>query len=366
MHSEIATRTDFSRLRYGQCWEDADVLLDALDVRAGDRCLSIASAGDNTLALLIRDPARVIAVDLSPAQLAALELRVAAFRALTHAELLELLGSRPSPRRRALYDRCRPLLAPETRHFWDTRPGDVSRGIGGAGKFERYLAFFVRRVLPLVHSRVRIRRLLEGGPHAERVRFWDDNWDTRRWRLLFRIFFSRAVLGRLGRDPAFFTHVEGAVADRLRAAARRAVVAADPRDNPYLQWILAGRHLTALPCSLRPEHWATIRRNLDRLEWRRQSLEDFAATAEPRSIDRFNLSDVFEYVSLGRYRRLVERLTAIGRPGGRLVYWNLLAPRRRPAAMAARLRPLDHLAAALHTRDRVPFYSALVVEEILR
>ncbi len=50
-------------------------------------------------------------------------------------------------------------------------------------------------------------------------------------------------------------HVDGAVADRLLAAARRAVTAVDPADNKYLQWILAGRHLTALPCALRPEHW---------------------------------------------------------------------------------------------------------------
>src|SRR3954465_10372273 len=99
MGSEVEARADFSGLRYAQCWEDADVLLDALDVRPGDVCLSIASAGDNTLALLTRDPARVVAVDLSPAQLACLELRVAAYRALGHAELLELLGSAPGGRR---------------------------------------------------------------------------------------------------------------------------------------------------------------------------------------------------------------------------------------------------------------------------
>ena len=88
------------------------MLLEGLDVRPGDVCLSIASAGDNTLALLSRDPGRVIAVDLSQAQLACLELRVAAYRELSHPELLELIGSTPSRRRDAHYRRCRPLLAP--------------------------------------------------------------------------------------------------------------------------------------------------------------------------------------------------------------------------------------------------------------
>src|SRR5712691_10724836 len=106
MRSAIADAADFSGIRYAQCWEDADVLLRALDIQPGDTCLSIASAGDNTLAMLSRGPARVIALGLSPAQLACVELRVAAYRELNHAELLELIGSTPSDRRDTLYRRC--------------------------------------------------------------------------------------------------------------------------------------------------------------------------------------------------------------------------------------------------------------------
>src|SRR5271166_1591350 len=136
MGSAVAGKADFSRIRYAQCWEDADILLEGLDVRPGDVCLSIASAGDNALALLTREPARVIALDLSSAQLACLELRVAAYRHLTHPELLELMGSVPSRRRRSLYYRFRGKLAPAARAFWDAHPAALAHGIGGAGKFE--------------------------------------------------------------------------------------------------------------------------------------------------------------------------------------------------------------------------------------
>src|SRR5512142_1515229 len=108
----------FTILRYAQCWEDADILLDGLEIRPGDVCLSIASAGDNTLSMLTRSPSRVIAVDLNPTQIAALELRVAAYRTLGHRELLELVGSRPSEHRAALYASCRPLLSPDARRYW--------------------------------------------------------------------------------------------------------------------------------------------------------------------------------------------------------------------------------------------------------
>ena len=64
MNNTIAARADFSEVRYAQCWEDADVLLAALNIQPQQTCLSIASAGDNTLAMLSRAPAKVIAIDL--------------------------------------------------------------------------------------------------------------------------------------------------------------------------------------------------------------------------------------------------------------------------------------------------------------
>lgn len=365
VNSEVAREADFSAIRYGQCWEDADILLEALEVRPGDTCLSIASAGDNTLALLTRAPERVIALDLSAVQLACLELRVAAYRALTHAELLELIGSTPSARRDELYRRCRGQLSPDVRRFWDARPDAIRAGIGGAGKFERYFALFRERVLPLVHSRAHVARLLQGGTREEREAFYGREWDTWRWRAMFRIFFSRPVMGRVGRDPSYFQYVQGNVADRILARTRYALTALDPAANPYVQWILTGRHTTALPYALRPEHFAPIRDRLDRLEWHRQSLEDYLSTAGRHTIDRFNLSDVFEYMAPEGYHRVLEQLADAGRSGARLAYWNMLVPRRRPESLADRLRPLPELAERLHHADKAFFYSAFVVEEVL-
>lgn len=361
----IESRVDFSAIRYGQCWEDADVLLAGLQVQPGDRCLSIASAGDNSLALLAQSPEHVLALDISEAQLACLALRVAAYRALEHPELLELMGSRPSSRRERLYERSRPLLTPDVRGFWDAQPDAVRAGIGGAGKFERYFQLFRDRVLPLVESRKQVARLLAGGAPEERYAFYTHEWDSWRWRLLFRLFFSRTVLGRLGRDPEFFAYVEGSVAERLLQRAEYALTALNPAENPYVQWILTGAHLTALPYALRPENFDAIRANLDRLEWRRQSLEDYLATAEAHSVDRFNLSDVFEYVSRDHYAQLLAQLAPVGRSGGRLLYWNMLAPRGYLDELDSRLRPLPELAQHLHRQDKAFFYSALFIQEVV-
>lgn len=368
--TEAATRADFSRIRYAQVWEDADILLAALDVQPTDTVVSIASAGDNALALLGAGAARVVALDLNPAQLACLELRVAAYRELTHAELLALLGSRPAApeQRAALYRRCRPRLAAAVQAFWDARPEAVARGIAGAGKFENYFRLFRQRVLPLVHGRRIVAALLAGGPREQRERFYEDRWNTWRWRLLFRLFFSRFMMGRHGRDPAFFKYVEGSVADRILARTRHAFTALDPADNPYLHWILTGTHGAALPWALREENFERIRSRLDRLEWHELTLEAFLERERREHpaahIDKFNLSDIFEYMSEANTTALLSQLADASRPGGRLAYWNMLAPRRRPESLAPRLQPRPDLAEPLFARDKAFFYSAFVVEEV--
>jgi S-adenosylmethionine-diacylglycerol 3-amino-3-carboxypropyl transferase len=207
--------------------------------------------------------------------------------------------------------------------------------------------------------------LLRCGSPAERLAFYRRHWDTWRWRLLFRVFFSRFVMGRLGRDPSFFSYVQGSVADRILDRTRHALTVLDPAGNPYLQWILTGRHRGALPWALRPENFDAIRANLGSLEWHCLALEDYLKGAGQGGIDRYNLSDIFEYMSADNTARLLEKLADCGRPGGRLAYWNMLVPRSRPESLAGRLRPLPELARRLHGQDKAFFYSAFVVEEVV-
>lgn len=363
MRGRVEALEGFGRVRYAQCWEDADVLLDGLRVPEGGKCLSICSAGDNTLALLTRNPSRVVAIDLSEAQLHCLELRVAAYRSLEHRETLELLGSAPSGRRRELFDACRGSLSERARRHWEARLGDVERlGAGGIGKFEGYMRAFRRVVLPLVCRRQVAQELFTPRPPAARREFYRRHWDSPRWRLLLRIACSRTLVGRFARDPAFFRHVTGSLPRHIGRRVAHAMQTLDPSANPYLHWVLHGTHSGVRPLALREEHYGTIRDNLGRLEWRRQSLEEFAASGE--TVDAFNLSNVFEYMSEDEFARTYERLIGCARSGARLLYWNMMVPRSVPPSLAARVLPMADLGEELHARDKAFFYSRVVVEEV--
>lgn len=367
MGTEVVARAAFSTIRYAQCWEDADILLEGLDVQPGDVCLSIASAGDNALALLAQGASRVVALDINPAQLACVALRVAAYKNLTHAQLLGLMGSTDwDGSRLELYQKCKTDLSTAARSFWDNHEDLIQKGIGHAGKFEAYFQLFRRRIMPLIHSRQTIERLLSPKDTGQRQKFYAHTWDNRRWRLLFKVFFSRFVMGLLGRDPTFFKYVEGSVADRILQRTRYALTELDPSENPYLQWILLGRHDDVVPYALRPENFDKIRNNLERFEWRQQTVEDFLDESDNAAIDCFNLSDIFEYMSEDNYTALLKRLIKASRPGARLAYWNMLAPRTRPESLAACLCSKVQLAQSLFEQDKAFFYSRFVVEEVVR
>lgn len=361
--SEIENHADFSRIRYAQCWEDADILLKALDVKPGDVCLSVASAGDNSLSLLAANPDKVIAVDFNRQQIACLELKARAIKCLTYEELLCLVGVRAGDRL-SLYIKVRPYLSESTRNFFDVQKLDISRGIGHAGKFEKYFEIFRNAALPFVHSKETCDSLLVKRDVEERRRFFDDVWNTPKWRTLFRMFFSRKVMGLLGRDPSFFQYVQADVAQAILERTEHALTTLDPSTNPYLQWILKGNYVSALPHYLRKENYDAIKAKIDKLELRLGSIESVLEEMPLASIDKFNLSDIFEYMSMDNYHKLLNELVLAGRTGGRLVYWNMLAPRSRPEKMSPVLKSHSELAQQLHKEDKAFFYSKLVVEEI--
>jgi S-adenosylmethionine-diacylglycerol 3-amino-3-carboxypropyl transferase len=208
--------------------------------------------------------------------------------------------------------------------------------------------------------------LLAAKSEPEREEFYRRRWNTRSWRLMFRVFFSRRVMGRLGRDPEFFRYVEGSVADRILSRARYALTALPTHENPWLDYILTGNFTQALPPYLEPGMYAKVRDGLSRLTLHLGPIEEAAEQHRGAGFDGFNLSDIFEYLDAATSAGLYERLLASARPGARLAYWNMLVPRAcpTPTSCATRVQPLTAQAAELWARDRAFFYRGFVLEEV--
>ena len=327
MTPDIANRASFDIIRYAQVWEDADLLVEALNIQPTDTVLSIASGGDNAFALLAQNPSHVYALDLSAAQIACCQLRVAMYQHLSHQEHLAFGGVVPFEMNRLqVYDQLKHELPPEARAYWDANLTTIQVGFMTQGKFENYFRLFRERALPWVHSKRRVNDLFQVRDAHARRQFYDNTWDSWRWRAMFHLFFSRRVMGKLGRDKAFFNYVQGSVADKLLLRTRHALAELDPYENPYLAFILQGQYSRAFPFSLRAENYEAIRTNLSKITFQQASIEAFIQAYDGH-IDAYNLSDIFEYMSQSETDTLYNALANKAALGARFAYWNMLAPR---------------------------------------
>lgn len=371
--SEVAQVADFSRIRYSQGWEDPRCLERALRITDQSVVLSIAAAGDNSFALLLmgeQGPHRVVSVDMNPAQCALVELKRAAIRTLDYDTLLRFLGVTPSVgTRSSLYTIVRSELPDPARTFWDAHPELITAGIIHVGRLESFFRTFRTVVLPVLHRRRTVDQLLmTRRDPAERAIFWDEQFAHRRWNAVMRGFCSPTVVGRLGRDPAFFAHVDMPnVGEHYLERVRHASAVLDPFSNPYLHYIFRGNYTPgqAMPDYLTEATITTLRTRLDRLDVVCGELESTLESYDGSPFDACNLSDIFEWMSPSLYLQMLTALLRVTSPGARLAYWNNLVIRSRPAELADRLHEHTELAADIHHADRSFMYRAFRVEEVV-
>ena len=363
MGKDIDKRASFDLVRYSNCWEDADILYSSLCLRPGLKYLSISSSGDNSLSLLASDPELVVACDLSAVQNSLVELRKAAFAEFEYEEMLGFLGFRPSSDRLNMYQKIRGSLSQASKDYFDRNNIIIINGVIYCGKFENFFRLFRIFILPLIHSKTRINELLKKRSIEEQKIFYDRSWNTYRWRLLFRVFFGRFVMGRLGRDPEFFKYVETDVAGRIFSRSEFAFTELSTFDNPYLNFIMTGSFNEALPHYARRENFLKIKNNLDRLRIFKGPVQEAAANFKC-SFDGFNLSDIFEYMDRDLFRDISDRLISTASDGSRFAYWNMLVERRISELFPERLSFQRIESEKLSLKDKAFFYKSFYIDEV--
>ncbi|KAF9740191.1 hypothetical protein PMIN06_007123 [Paraphaeosphaeria minitans] len=104
---------------YAFTWEDDRADARLLKVTPDDVVLAITSAGDNILSFCLEAPRRVHAVDLNPSQNHLLELKVAAFTALSYPDVWKLFGGGKHPDfRDLLIKRLSPHMSSTAFQYW--------------------------------------------------------------------------------------------------------------------------------------------------------------------------------------------------------------------------------------------------------
>jgi S-adenosylmethionine-diacylglycerol 3-amino-3-carboxypropyl transferase len=357
----------FQDVLYANCWEDPSLDREAFGIGPEDIVFSITSGGCNVLTFLLDDPGKVIALDLNPYQNYLLELKIAAFRELSHPELLEFFGIRKSSRRRPVYGRLRAFLSADAARYWDHRPRRIDRGLIHAGRYERYMRLLRKSLIaPLGKGRLAV-RMFETEDPSEREKLYRERWEDLGWKILTRVMLSRRLNSVLF-DKAFFAYLDDdfSFGRHFAAKAERALVRLPIQKNYFLAYILFGRFYgeRCLPHYLRPENYDAIRKRLDRIEIVTDSCERYFASLPDSSVSKFNFSNIFEWMSPEAFENLLRETVRVARDKAVLTYRNLLVRREHPASLKANIRSRADVAASLRERDLSFIYNNFVVEEI--
>jgi S-adenosylmethionine-diacylglycerol 3-amino-3-carboxypropyl transferase len=296
---------------------------------------------------------------MNPAQLFLIELKMCGLQTLDYHDFVGFIGAIPCLRRNQLYLFLRPSLSDGARRYWDAYQEAIQGGIIHCGKFEKYFAHFRRFILPLVHSQEKVQEILSLGSLNEQRTFYDQVWNNRKWRWLFRIFFGRFLLGHLGRDSAYFTHVElPSIAGELLQRIRRGMVEVPINDNYFIEYILTGRFrdLDRAHPYLREANFYRLKKSLASVRLVEAPLRQFLNTLPPGSISKFNLSDIFEYMPSSAFESALREILRACRAEAGLVFWTLFVPRFVPPLVRDRFNANNALSKELFVRDRTFFY----------
>lgn len=318
------------RLYFAQVREDPLLEIEALAPLPGAKVVVVSSGGCTALSLLASGAGQVVAVDLNSTQNHLVELKAAALRRLTMPEVMSFFGiARGTAERRArTYWTIRPILSEDAAAFWDSHQKVLGRGLLTCGVTEQFIAAVVKVVKLFIHGRRRIEELLALESLEEQREFFEQEWNTRRWKALFPLLLNRWTFNRAF-DPGFFREVDNpSFAAHFRGLLEHALCDIPVQSNYFLHQMLAGKYPTRAPNGLPPYLERTqreiLRSRLDSLELVDGGYAEYLSTCADSSVDALAISNICEWLDAHGIDQLFEQIVRVARPGARFCFRNFV------------------------------------------
>lgn len=320
-------------LQFAQMCEDQALEQQALRPDPGMVTVMVSSGGCTALSYLARFDGPVVSVDRNPVQNHVTELKIAA-ATLDPRDAPKALGAwnDAADRRGELYRSIRHELSSAARAHWDRSPRAIRSGVLGAGITERIISAVVRGVKLAIHPERRIREMLSQPTLDAQRAYYDAHWNNRRWKAMFPLLLNRAMFPAFRRtyDPSFFEHVGNySFAEHLHKKFEHVLTSLPVASNYLLHFTLLGTYpQNGLPDSLPPY---LTERGLSALRERREKLTlvdggltEYLRTRPARSVHRFALSNVAEWMSDEEVLALFDEVVRTSAPGALVCFRNLV------------------------------------------
>ena len=365
-NNHLTKRPFFKRIAYSTCWEDYSIIQAALKVDKDDTLLSISSAGCNVLNLLLYNPKKILAVDFNPHQNHLLELKIKAIKSLNHQEFIELLGVVPSNRREEIYNSIRDQLGEKTKLFWDRNLSMIKEGIIYNGRQEKYIQT-IGKLLRFFAGREVVEGIFECKTLQEQVEYFKEYIEGPVWHLFFNIIYSKPVMF-IVKDRLVFNQVSGnSYHTEFKKRVENALYRVKARNNPFASLALLGYYQDEnyYPPYLKKENFHFLKKNVDKIEIKTDTLQNILRKLSSNSFTKFNLSNVLDWMDRKEFRDTLKELARVGRNHSRFCYFNTLIKRNIPKDLKF-IKSHKKLASKLLEKDKAFLYGNFEIGEIIK
>ena len=370
MRSEIAKSMTLDIVRYSQVWEDYAVLCHGLEITPNDNVLSIASSGCNVFALLLAGAKSVTAIDMSVAQIALVELKIAAIKTLSYEDFIAFIGViEPSENRLATYELLRAQLQSQSQTFWDLNSQAISSGLIHSGRFDTYLRMFLDSSIKQLWPFGVTEQLLDAKQITQQREIYRKHCASEDFRRDFTKHASKEIISLLGRDPAQFKYVDMTdIGKHFLERFENCLMNISNNRNFYMEYCLLGKYRNPEhgPPFIQRKNFYRLKSLVDRITLVTDELESYLSNVESGTFNKVNLSDIFEYMSDESSQKLFSLLTKTLSNNGRFAYWTLLVPRAPDLEKHDSLCYLQSKSELLHQYDRTWFYNSFNVYKVCR
>ncbi len=362
-------RMVFSGIVFNMSWEDPEMDRQAFQLTGRDRVVSITSAGCNPLNFLCASPKQVICVDGNPAQNAILELKLAAIAELDYERFFDIFAARQPSHIEPVYaNRLRRHLSATSRDFWDRNLKIAARGLynyGRTGLFCRILRGYLRM---LGFKRSEIDAFFESPTLEEQREFYHKRIAPRLWRGTSKLFVAfKPLLYMAGVHPEQYKLVDGRhdmyayIKERVEYAMTQVPI----YDNYFLSVTVTGKFRgNRVPPYLLEENFETLRNNLDRVTVVNGWLGPYLDTLEPGALNKFNLLDIFDWMSPEVFEATLKSVLRVAEPDSTMIYRSGSYELLPPDSILPHIESEPELAKKLFATDRSATYGSFYIYHI--
>lgn len=335
-----------SKVYFSSVWEDYSSLREGLRPSENDIILSVSSSGDNIFNFISDKVKKVIAVDLNPAQLSLAKLKLEIIRQNNSQKVLDLLtGTGDRNENRAVIEK----VLSTHRELKEILGGyNFSKGIDSIGEFET-------KVLPIITF------------FAKKF-FKPDNFQFGKnqdkkpniWLKILPVLFSFKSTYKFLLPDFHYQYININIGKSLKTSLDNFLISNDLPNNWYLRKIYFGRY-ELLPPFLRPDNILYLQKNSDKIVFVEKDVLSYLKELKDSSIDKINLSDIFDWCSQEDYSQILQEIYRVLSPNGIIFYWELFVSRELPQAMDGKFQILSDEADRIHKKDNLPFYHKIVL-----